>query len=82
MWDWGNRQMNQAVLLHLDQVEIGGSVIINAIDIDGAIGMAHCKLGAGVTIAGTLRGGRQTATAWRLTPAAPTFTATSTSTAR
>jgi hypothetical protein len=56
MWDWGNRQMNQSVLLHLDQVEIGGSVIINAIDIDGAIGMAHCKLGAGVTIGGTIRG--------------------------
>ena len=56
MWDWGGRQMNQAVLLHLDQVEIGGSVIINAIDIDGAIGMAHCKLGAGITIAGNIRG--------------------------
>ena len=56
MWDWGGRQMNQSVLLHLDQVEIGGSVIINAIDIDGAIGMAHCKLGAGITIAGNIRG--------------------------
>ena len=56
MWDWGNRQMNQSVLLHLDQTEIGGSLIVNAIDIDGAIGMAHTKVGAGVTIAGSIRG--------------------------
>jgi len=56
MWDWGNRQMNQAVLLHLDQTEIGGSLIVNAMDIDGSIGMAHCKVGAGATIAGNIRG--------------------------
>jgi hypothetical protein len=56
MWDWGNRQMNQAVLLHLDQTEIGGSLIVNAIDIDGAIGMAHVTVGAGATISGSIRG--------------------------
>ena len=49
-WDWGNRLMNQTVLLLLDQAEIGGSVHIADFAFGGAISLLHARIGAGLSI--------------------------------
>jgi len=45
-YDWGNRAMNQAVLLLFDQAEIGGSVHIADFSIAGAISLTNARVGA------------------------------------
>jgi len=49
-WDWGNRLMNQTVLLLLDQAEIGGSAHIADFAFGGAISLLHARIGAGLSI--------------------------------
>lgn len=49
-WDWGNRLMNQTVLLLFDQAEIGGSAHIADFAFGGAISLTHAKIGAGLSI--------------------------------
>jgi hypothetical protein len=49
-WDWGNRLMNQTVLLLFDQAEIGGSVHIADFAFGGAISLLHARIGAGLSI--------------------------------
>ncbi|HEX3971912.1 MAG TPA: hypothetical protein VHX19_11345 [Stellaceae bacterium] len=49
-WDWGNRLMNQTVLLLLDQAEIGGSVHIADFAFGGAVSLLHARIGAGLSI--------------------------------
>ena len=45
-WDWGNRLMNSTVLLVIEQAEIGGSFHFSDCNADGAINMAHARIGA------------------------------------
>ncbi|HEV8016488.1 MAG TPA: hypothetical protein VGP48_13200 [Stellaceae bacterium] len=49
-WDWGNRLMNQTVLLLFDQAEIGGSAHIADFAFGGAISLLHARIGAGLSI--------------------------------
>ena len=49
-WDWGNRLMNQSVLLLFDQAEIGGSAHIADFAFNGAISLLHARIGAGLSI--------------------------------
>lgn len=49
-WDWGNRLMNQTVLLLFDQAEIGGSAHIADFAFGGAISLTNAKIGAGLSI--------------------------------
>lgn len=49
-WDWGNRLMNQTVLLLFDQAEIGGSAHIADFAFGGAISLQHARIGAGLSI--------------------------------
>jgi hypothetical protein len=49
-WDWGNRLMNQTVLLLLDQAEIGGSAHIADFSFGGAISLLHARIGAGLSV--------------------------------
>jgi hypothetical protein len=49
-WDWGNRLMNQTVLLLFDQAEIGGSAHIADFAFGGAISLTHARIGAGLSI--------------------------------
>lgn len=49
-WDWGNRLMNQTVLLLLDQAEVGGSVHIADFAFGGAISLLHARIGAGLSV--------------------------------
>ena len=49
-WDWGNRLMNQTVLLLLDQAEVGGSVHIADFAFGGAISLLHTRIGAGLSV--------------------------------
>jgi len=49
-WDWGNRPMNQTVLLLFDQAEIGGSAHIADFAFGGAISLLHARIGAGLSI--------------------------------
>ncbi|HVA11728.1 MAG TPA: hypothetical protein VNF99_00625 [Stellaceae bacterium] len=49
-WDWGNRLMNQTVLLLLDQAEIGGSAHIADFAFAGAVSLQHARIGAGLSI--------------------------------
>ncbi|HEY3917939.1 MAG TPA: hypothetical protein VGL83_09095 [Stellaceae bacterium] len=49
-WDWGNRLMNQTVLLLFDQAEIGGSAHIADFALTGAISLLHARIGAGLSI--------------------------------
>lgn len=49
-WDWGNRLMNQTVLLLLDQAEIGGSAHIADFAFGGAISLLHARIGAGLSV--------------------------------
>jgi hypothetical protein len=49
-WDWGNRLMNQTVLLLFDQAEIGGSAHIADFAFTGAISLLHARIGAGLSI--------------------------------
>jgi hypothetical protein len=49
-WDWGNRLMNQTVLLLFDQAEIGGSVHIADFAFGGAISLTNARIGAGLSI--------------------------------
>jgi hypothetical protein len=55
LYDWGGRLMNQTVLLHLDQAEIGGSLLIGPVVIEGAIGMAYTQVRRGVSIHGQIK---------------------------
>src|SRR5690606_41638946 len=55
LYDWGGRLMNQTVLLHLDQAEIGGSLLIGPVVIEGAIGMAYTEVRRGVSIHGQIK---------------------------
>jgi hypothetical protein len=49
-WDWGNRLMNQTVLLLLDQAEIGGSAHIADFAFGGAISLLHARIAAGLSV--------------------------------
>jgi hypothetical protein len=49
-WDWGNRLMNQTVLLLFDQAEIGDSAHIADFAFGGAISLLHARIGAGLSI--------------------------------
>ena len=49
-WDWGNRLMNQSVLLLFDQAEIAGSAHIADFACGGAISLLHARIGAGLSI--------------------------------
>lgn len=49
-WDWGNRLMNQTVLLLFDQAEIGGSAHIADFAFGGAISLTNARIGAGLSI--------------------------------
>ena len=49
-WDWGNRLMNQTVLLLFDQAKIGGSVHIADFAFAGAISLQHARIGAGLSV--------------------------------
>jgi hypothetical protein len=49
-WDWGNRLMNQTVLLLFDQAEIGGSAHIADFAFGGAISLLNARIGAGLSI--------------------------------
>lgn len=49
-WDWGNRLMNQTVLLLFDQAEIGGSAHIADFAFGGAISLLHARIGAGLSV--------------------------------
>lgn len=46
-YDWGNRLMNQTVLLLFDQAEIGGSMHIADFEFTGAISLTNARIGAG-----------------------------------
>jgi hypothetical protein len=50
-WDWGNRLLNATVLLVIEQAEIGGSFHFSDCTADGAINMAHARIGADATFA-------------------------------
>lgn len=67
-YDWGNRLMNQSVLLLFDQAEIGGSMHISDFEFTGAISLLHARIGAGASflegrIANRTADGRGTAIA-------------------
>ncbi len=47
-YDWGNRLLNQTVLLLFDQAEIGGSMHIADFEFTGAISFTNARIGAGV----------------------------------
>jgi hypothetical protein len=49
-YDWGNRLMNQTVLLLFDQAEIGGSLHIADFEFTGAISLTNARVGAGASI--------------------------------
>jgi hypothetical protein len=67
-YDWGNRLMNQTVLLLFDQAEIGGSMHIADFEFTGAISLTNAQIGAGASfiegkIANRTADGRGTAIA-------------------
>jgi len=67
-YDWGDRLMNQTVLLLFDQAEIGGSMHIADFEFTGAISLTNAKIGAGASfiegcIANRTADGRGTAIA-------------------
>jgi hypothetical protein len=48
-WDWGNRLLNSTVLLVIEQAEIGGNFHFADCTMDGAVNMAHVRIGADAT---------------------------------
>ncbi len=54
LYDWGGRVMNQTVVLHLDQADIGGNLGIGPIELYGAIGMSYARIARGVSIRGEI----------------------------